>query len=132
MYLPIIDFPEIESTVMTNLETKNDYYHGQLKVFEKKFNKFNLYEKARRLGQFYTLISLLEYSISWFSEIYRNNPKMKQRKKEVVKMKKLLDNLFQKSKTEQDEIRQLVVKGFESDEQEMLREVYDKDWIKMK
>lgn len=129
-YFPVINFPQIESDVMNNLETKIDVYNGQLRVFEKKFNKYDMYEKARRLGRFYILNSLLEHSIEWFSEVYHNNPKMKQRKNEVANMKKRLDKLFQKSKTDRDEIRQLVVKGFESDEQEILNEIYDKDWLK--
>jgi len=127
-YHPIINFPDIESDVMNNLETKVQVYSGQLKIFEKKFNQYDLYEKARRLGRFYILNSLLEHSIKWFSEVYHNNPKMKQRKNEVANMKKRLDKMFQKSKTETDEIRQLVVKGFETDEQEILNEVHDKDW----
>lgn len=131
-YFPVIKFPDIQSDVMNNLETKIYYYKKQLNVFEKKFTKYDLYEKARRLSRFYLLISISEFSMRWFSEIYGNHPEMQKRLNEVKTMKKRLDSLFQKDKTERDEFRQLVVKGFETDEQLILDEIYDKDWFTLK
>lgn len=122
-YFPIIDFPKIEKDVMRNLETKVWVYDEQLQKFEKKFERFDLYEKARQLSRFYILVTLLEYDIRWFSEVYKNSL-MKKRYDEVQDMKKRLEQLFEKSKSKKDEIRQLVVKNFESDEQTILNEIY--------
>ena len=130
-YFVVIDFPKIEEGVVINLETKLGYYNSQLKKFEKNFTKYDLYEKARRLGRFFILLSLADFDINWFTEVYSKNPEMKKRTKEIKNMKKRLDNLFQKSKSKNDEIRQLVVKGFENDEQLILDEIYDKGGIKM-
>lgn len=130
-YFPIYDFERIKSDVLGNLETKITYYHSLLKIFEKKFDDYDLYDKARRLGRFFILILLVEHSIRWFAETYDKSSEMKKRVKEVENMKRKLNKLFQKSKTDRDEIRQLVVRGFESDEQIILDEIYDKDWIKM-
>lgn len=121
-YFPIIDFSKIEQDVMRNLETKVRVYDDELHKFEEKFENYDLYEKARRLSRFHILVTLVSYDIQWFSEIYKN-PKMKKRYKEVENMKKELKMLFEKSKTERDEIRQLVIKNFESDEQVILSEI---------
>lgn len=124
-YFPTIDFPKIESDVMRNLETKVWAYDEQLRKFVERFEEYDLYEKARRLSRFYVLVTLLSYDIRWFSEVYKN-PKMKKRYKEVENMKKRLETLFDKSKTERDEIRQLVVKNFENYEQQIIEDVYEK------
>jgi len=123
-YFTVIDFVKIEEGVIINLETKLHYYNDQLKKFEKNFSKYDLYEKARRLGRFFILLSLADFDINWFTEVYSKNSEMKKRTKEIKNMKKRLDNLFQKSKSKNDEIRQLIVKGFESDEQAILDEIY--------
>lgn len=124
-YFPIINFPHIESDVMNNLETKVKVYDQHLEKFEEKFQNYDLYEKARRLSRFHILINLLEFDIVWFSEIYKN-PLMKKRYREVELMKKRLKKLFDKSKTDRDEIRQLVVKNFETDQGAILQELHEK------
>lgn len=70
-------------------------------------------------------IHFLEFDVKWFSEIYKDKS-MKKRLREVESMKKRLDKLFKKSKTDRDEITQLVVKNFERDEGMILQELHEK------
>lgn len=123
-YLPVIDFPSIEDDVTNHMQTKIWYYNDQLKKFEKRFSNYDIYEKARRLGRFFILITLNEFSVKWFIETYPRNLEMKKRLKETRRMKQRLKKLFLRSKSNKDEIYQLVVKHFEADEQDVLNEIH--------
>jgi len=101
-----------------------------LKNYETKFSNLNNYDRASNYVHYNTSFLLTEASLEKLSTLYPDSTKLKTELKQILKLRKRLDNLISKLNTkDKNEIYQLIIRNQYNLGGEILGRVNVIDWI---